>query len=76
MEFLVFGQTKLWSSVLLRAHWDGEANATIIQITPPKKQIPKAGGQKGRGSGGRNFCPPTHRAEGAAGVGAFPQFCD
>lgn len=26
----------------------------------------QAGGQKGRGSGGRNFCPPAFRAEGAA----------
>jgi len=37
----------------------------------PKKSLGfPAGGQKGRGSGGRNFCPPAFRAEGAAGVGS------
>ena len=35
----------------------------------------QAGGQKGRGSGGRNFCPPAFRAEGAAVRSeAFPPF--
>ncbi|NLT52655.1 MAG: hypothetical protein GXX85_17260, partial [Ignavibacteria bacterium] len=29
----------------------------------------QAGGQKGRGSGGRNFCPPALPAEGGLGVG-------
>jgi len=29
----------------------------------------QAGGQKGRGSGGRNFCPSALPAEGGLGVG-------
>jgi len=38
---------------------------------PPKKiqGEAQAGGQKGRGSGGRNFCPPALPAEGGLGVG-------
>jgi len=38
---------------------------------PPQKNLgeAQAGGQKGRGSGGRNFCPPALPAEGGLGVG-------
>jgi hypothetical protein len=38
----------------------------------PKKIQGKtqAGGQKGRGSGGRNFCSPALSAEGGLGVGS------
>jgi len=45
---------------------------------PPKKfqGEAQAGGQKGRGSGGRNFCPLALPAEGGLGDGkAFLQFC-
>jgi len=42
--------------------WRGARTTNIIS-PPPKNQIPKAGGQKGRGSGGRNFCPPASPAK-------------
>jgi len=38
---------------------------------PPKnfQGEAQAGGQKGRGFGGRNFCPPALPAEGGLGIG-------
>ena len=56
---------------------DEEGLSTIMPLRakPAKEQkigVGQACGCGGRGSEGRNFCPPAHRAEGAAGVGAFP----
>tara|TARA_Y100000310_G_scaffold342833_1_gene447766 strand:- start:51184 stop:51333 length:150 start_codon:yes stop_codon:yes gene_type:complete len=45
--------------------------------SPPKKsgEARKQAGKKKRGSGGNEFLPACAiRAEGAVGVGAFPQF--
>jgi len=43
--------------------------------TAGKSELESEGGQKGRVLRGRNFCPPAHRAEGAAGVEAAPLSC-
>jgi len=43
-----------------------------FKVPPPPENLAggvPAGGQKGKGLGGRNFCPPAFRAEGAASFG-------
>jgi len=51
MQFLTFSQTKLGSSALLRAHWEGGASATINKLTLQKNRA-KPEKQKGKKEGG------------------------
>ena len=66
-DFMKIVQAFMGSSYLLRAHGKGGASATTLSflLVPPPEKIAggfQQAGKKGRGSGGRNFCPPANRA--------------
>ena len=60
------------SSFVSPAALGGVGQEQLNNNSPPQKNLgeAQAGGQKGRGSGGRNFCPPAS----SGGGKAFPQF--
>ncbi|MBW7960514.1 hypothetical protein H3C65_03430 [Patescibacteria group bacterium] len=75
MNFLAFRQFIKGSNpvVCAREGWGKGYSFFFLFFSPAavRKNALRfpAGGQKGRGFGGRNFCPSAFRAEGTAGVG-------
>jgi len=58
MQFLVFSQTKLGSSALLRAHGNGGARATKNSLSSEKNRAkPESKRAKRKGVWGKEFLP-------------------
>ena len=65
--------SSLLSPVNGRAGSRATSLSFLLSVPPPSEKIAggfQQAGKKEGGSGGRNFCPPAFRAEGAAGVGS------